>query len=135
MLTDTGDTVFDPFGGSCVTGEVSERLQRRWICCETVDEYVEGAKGRFHSEREDAETVDPGHYKILSSAALWNGIESEALPADGGRMRPKSKKEARISSQPVAETHIKNGTAEGKQTTEEPAQMLLLSRSADYQTD
>ena len=26
MLTDEGDTVIDPFAGSCVTGEVSERL-------------------------------------------------------------------------------------------------------------
>mgnify|MGYP000884350652 CR=1 FL=1 len=90
MLTDAGDTVFDPFGGSCVTGEVSERLQRHWTCCEVVDEYVEGAKGRFHTERDDAEVTDAGYYKILSSAALWNGIEDDALAADGGRTRPKS---------------------------------------------
>jgi site-specific DNA-methyltransferase (cytosine-N4-specific) len=49
MLTDVGDTVFDPFGGSCVTGEVCETLQRNWTCCEIVPEYIEGAKGRFLS--------------------------------------------------------------------------------------
>ena len=32
MLTDKDNFVFDPFGGSCVTGEVSERLQRSWLC-------------------------------------------------------------------------------------------------------
>jgi site-specific DNA-methyltransferase (cytosine-N4-specific) len=47
MLTDMDDLLFDPFGGSCVTGEVSEKLRRRWVCCEVVEEYIEGAKGRF----------------------------------------------------------------------------------------
>jgi len=133
MLTDAGDTVFDPFGGSCVTGEVSERLQRHWTCCETVDGYVEGAKGRFHSERDDAEVTDAGYYKIFSSAALWNGIEDESLPADGGRTRPK--KTERVPSKPTAKAHAKNGIVEEEETAEEPAQMVLLSRPADYQTD
>jgi site-specific DNA-methyltransferase (cytosine-N4-specific) len=31
MLTDSGDIVVDPFAGSCVTGEVSERLRRRYV--------------------------------------------------------------------------------------------------------
>jgi len=31
MLTDKNDLVLDPFAGSCVTGEVCERLDRRWI--------------------------------------------------------------------------------------------------------
>jgi len=29
MRTDPGDLVVDPFAGSCVTGEVCERLERR----------------------------------------------------------------------------------------------------------
>lgn len=36
MLTDKSDLVLDPFGGSCITGEVAERLQRRWVCGELV---------------------------------------------------------------------------------------------------
>ena len=28
MLTDPGDIVVDPFGGSCVTGEVCQRLRK-----------------------------------------------------------------------------------------------------------
>ncbi|MDR1490184.1 MAG: site-specific DNA-methyltransferase [Desulfovibrio sp.] len=39
-MTDEGDTVFDPFGGSCVTGEVAECLNRKWICCELLEEYL-----------------------------------------------------------------------------------------------
>lgn len=42
MLTDPGDFVVDPFAGSCVTGEVSERLKRHWVCIEISQEYLEG---------------------------------------------------------------------------------------------
>jgi len=41
MLTDTGDLVLDPFAGSCVTGEVAERLGRRWVCVELLEEYLD----------------------------------------------------------------------------------------------
>jgi site-specific DNA-methyltransferase (cytosine-N4-specific) len=92
MLTDVDDLVFDPFAGSCVTGEVSERLSRRWICCEIVEEYIEGAQGRFASGQDISElNNDPDHYKIYSSASLWqdDGFEhEEMLPKDGGRKRP-----------------------------------------------
>lgn len=50
MLTDQGDLVVDPFAGSCATGEVAERLGRKWICCELLDDYVNGALGRFSGE-------------------------------------------------------------------------------------
>ncbi len=42
MLTDPGDFVVDPFAGSCVTGEVPERLKRHWVCIEISQEYLEG---------------------------------------------------------------------------------------------
>lgn len=47
MLTKKGDVVLDPFGGSCVTGEAAERLERNWTCCEIMEAYLHGAKGRF----------------------------------------------------------------------------------------
>ncbi len=47
FLTDEGDLVFDPFGGSLTTGEASESLQRRWIATEIEQKYIDGAKGRF----------------------------------------------------------------------------------------
>lgn len=88
MLTDEDDLVFDPFAGSCVTGEVCERLNRRWICCELVREYVEGAKFRFQPVSE-APKRDYS-YQIYHPAALWgsNGNENTPLPKDGGKKRP-----------------------------------------------
>ncbi|VAW41314.1 PvuII DNA methyltransferase [hydrothermal vent metagenome] len=95
MLTDIGDSVFDPFGGSCVTGEVCENLQRNWTCCEIVPEYIEGSKGRFLPTEQVNVKDEPDHYKIFSPSVLWNGSgtkEFENLPSDGGKKRPKSKK-------------------------------------------
>ncbi len=92
MLTDKGDFVFDPFGGSCVTGEVSERLQRQWVCCEVVEEYIEGAKGRFNSHAISNENSgDAEYYKIYNSSALWhNDTEdnSTSIAMNGGQSRP-----------------------------------------------
>jgi DNA modification methylase len=47
MLTQEGDIILDPFGGSMTTGYVAESLKRRWIGIDNVEEYVEGAKFRF----------------------------------------------------------------------------------------
>lgn len=47
FLTDPGDLVLDPFAGSNVTGEVAERLGRRWLAFELVEEYLEASKFRF----------------------------------------------------------------------------------------
>jgi len=47
FLTDPGDLVLDPFAGSNVTGEVCERLGRRWISIDIIEEYLEGSKFRF----------------------------------------------------------------------------------------
>jgi hypothetical protein len=47
FLTDEGDLVFDPFGGSNTTGSVAERLGRNWIAVEPREDYIEGSKGRF----------------------------------------------------------------------------------------
>jgi DNA modification methylase len=47
FLTDEGDLVFDPFGGSNTTGSVSESLSRKWIVTEPSNDYVLGSIGRF----------------------------------------------------------------------------------------
>jgi len=96
MVTDPGDSVLDPFGGSCVTGEVAERLGRRWVCVEIVESYLEGAVGRFQnmagtvrarSSRKD----DDGYYRLPHPGLLWNGSsegDAPPLPQDGGKKRP-----------------------------------------------
>jgi len=47
FLTNEGDKVLDPFGGSNVTGEIAERLGRQWMCFEMNEEYLQGSKFRF----------------------------------------------------------------------------------------
>jgi site-specific DNA-methyltransferase (cytosine-N4-specific) len=47
LLTDEGDVVWDPCGGSGVTAEVCERLGRHWITSERSLTYVEGSATRF----------------------------------------------------------------------------------------
>lgn len=51
FLTDEGDLVLDPFGGSNTTGAAAETLKRRWISIEPQSDYVEGSMGRFESLR------------------------------------------------------------------------------------
>lgn len=87
MLTDENDVVLDPFGGSCVTGEVCERLNRQWICCEMMEEYLQGAVGRF------AENMPPAEreiitYGITKPGAMWGESTQGSLPEDGGKNRP-----------------------------------------------
>jgi len=92
MLTDPGDLVVDPFAGSCVTGEVAQRLKRRWICVDTVEEYLEGAIARFR--REDTlfplpknRDINKSYYKIYHPGANWNCESDVPLLPDGGRTR------------------------------------------------
>jgi site-specific DNA-methyltransferase (cytosine-N4-specific) len=94
MLTDCNDLVVDPFAGSCVVGEVAERLERNWICCELVEEYVRAAMVRFdeHEQKrlfadQKAARATDATYKLSHPAAAWNGLDDEPLPVDGGRVR------------------------------------------------
>lgn len=47
FLTEPGDLVLDPFGGSNTTGAVAEELGRKWLSIECDSQYVLGSKGRF----------------------------------------------------------------------------------------
>ena len=92
FLTDPGDLVFDPFAGSCATGEVAEMLGREWICGEIEEQYLLGAQGRFlpddpnklrRSTQKEAQT-----YNINRPGLLWDEEDETLLPEDGGRTRP-----------------------------------------------
>jgi DNA modification methylase len=99
MLTDPGDLVVDPFAGSCATGEVCERLARRWMCVELREEYVHGAIGRFDPRatpargratsgsrmRTTRETRT--HYQVPRPGLLWDQAGQKPLRTDGGRTR------------------------------------------------
>jgi DNA modification methylase len=47
FLTEPGDIVLDPFGGSNTTGAAAEDLERFWISIEASDDYIKGSRGRF----------------------------------------------------------------------------------------
>ena len=49
LLTDEGDIVYDPFAGSNATGAAAERLDRRWLASENVEEYLAASKFRFEA--------------------------------------------------------------------------------------
>lgn len=91
MLTDENDVVVDPFAGSCITGEVCERLGRRWKCVELREDYVEGARGRFLSDTNGSESArnkpSLDHYKAPRPSLLWDDLPSTPLASDGGRVR------------------------------------------------
>lgn len=48
FLTDPGDTVMDPFGGSNVVGATAEAQSRRWLTVERDSNYLLGSMGRFN---------------------------------------------------------------------------------------
>jgi site-specific DNA-methyltransferase (cytosine-N4-specific) len=50
FLTKKNDLVFDPFGGSNVTGYVANTLGRRWISFEINEQYIKDSIGRFRNE-------------------------------------------------------------------------------------
>lgn len=50
FLTEPGDIVLDPFGGSNTTGAAAEDLERFWISIEASKDYIEGSRGRFGDE-------------------------------------------------------------------------------------
>jgi site-specific DNA-methyltransferase (cytosine-N4-specific) len=97
MLTDPGDQVLDPFAGSCVTGEVAERLERCWTCVEREEDYLRGARGRFTPSPSSRPAKGPGpnarengYYRIPHPGLLWSEGKPTPLPPDGGRQRPKA---------------------------------------------
>lgn len=47
FLTEPGDIVLDPFGGSNTTGGAAEELERFWISIEASQDYIKGSRGRF----------------------------------------------------------------------------------------
>lgn len=124
MLTDEGDLVIDPFAGSCVTGEVAERLRRKWICIELREDYLKGALGRFtapktgkkkkgkllsrktddqagtdQQQNEESELqCQKESYGLFRPGLLWPERTTDRLDKTGGRTRQQSQRK-RITPQ------------------------------------
>jgi len=90
MLTDAGDMVLDPFGGSCVTGEVAESMRRQWVCCEIDGDYAKAAVGRFEgADIPDAtDSVRRVPYEVYGPTLNVMDEDVTPLPTDGGLRRP-----------------------------------------------
>lgn len=86
MLTDPGDMVLDPFGGSCVTGMVAEALDRRWACIELSEEYLKGAMARFLPFPASLPNDRSAPYALHAPCMLPPG--EAPLAAHGGAVRP-----------------------------------------------
>ena len=96
MLTEKGDFVLDPFAGSCVTGEVCERLGRKWTCVELIEEYLKGAIARFKESPKEAKRFalknrNNIYYKIARPGSSHSSSPEKQLPKDGGKERRKTK--------------------------------------------
>ena len=97
MLTEKGDTVIDPFAGSSVTGEVCERLKRKWICIELIEDYIKGSLSRFQIKSKPLKGVksaedNSNYYRIARPDILWDKFIDEPLQKDGGKKRSKRTK-------------------------------------------
>lgn len=57
MLTDPEDTVLDIFSGSNTTGEVAEKLGRRWLAFEENRDYVAASAFRFTDDGDDLQDI------------------------------------------------------------------------------
>ena len=92
MLTDPNDLVVDPFAGSCVTGEVCERISRRWVCIELVKDYCEAALGRFDRPPQERPASNPddisNYYRVPRPGIMWQSEHADELAKDGGKTRP-----------------------------------------------
>jgi site-specific DNA-methyltransferase (cytosine-N4-specific) len=88
MLTDPGDLVVDPFAGSCVTGAVAGALRRKWVCCESSEEYLLGALSRIMPKVEPLPKNRGVTYEISAPCSVPVDEDEVTLIADGGQSRP-----------------------------------------------
>lgn len=87
FLTDPGDMVLDPFGGSCITGMVAEALQRKWACVELSSEYIRGGIGRFQGDVKSTVRGRQAVYSINTPCSMPVSEEEVPLVANGGSTR------------------------------------------------
>ena len=79
MLTDPSDLVLDPFGGSCITGNVAENLGRNWVCIEKQESYIKGAISRFSPDLEPLPNNRSQSYSLPLPCSLPANCDSTPL--------------------------------------------------------
>jgi site-specific DNA-methyltransferase (cytosine-N4-specific) len=73
FLTDPGDVVLDPFGGSMTTGWAAERLDRSWLGIDLSPQYVAASKLRFFDEGDRLLTDDELRGALGAAAQVGEG--------------------------------------------------------------
>lgn len=68
FLTDPGDIVLDPFGGSNTTGAAAEKLNRHWVSVEPTEHYIRGSLGRFNQDQ--IQIIDKGLLPRLDEVTI-----------------------------------------------------------------
>lgn len=81
FLTKPGDLVLDIFAGSNTTGEVAERLGRRWIACDLDRSYVAASIFRFCENEQEAREYFAA-IEVRDAVSLIRRARQMALPAD-----------------------------------------------------
>lgn len=113
FLTDPGDLVVDPFAGSCVTGEVCERLRRSWMCCDSVKAYLDGALARFQPDTAPAKRrPEDARAPECKCPACSHKLEADWIKAQAKRFTPDSYSIPAAVARPVDEVSaplIKDG--------------------------
>jgi DNA modification methylase len=105
FLTNPGDLVVDPFGGSCVTGAVAETLKRKWVCTELSEDYLKGAVARFSPSAPPLPRDRSVPYTIHQPCAVPIDDDQVDLFENGGQTRPpeiKSGKKAAVKAPAAA---------------------------------
>ena len=90
FLTDEGDLVFDPFGGSNTTGAVAEHLNRKWASCEANLPYVASSLGRFDSDTlkvvGNVQVAEPSVSPVIAQDDVEPPVDAQTAP-EAGRKR------------------------------------------------
>jgi len=78
-LTDPGDLVVDIFAGSNTTGQVCERLGRRWVAFDECREYVAASIFRFLGEKEPDHVIQANYTDIMLGKAVTLKADTQTL--------------------------------------------------------
>ncbi len=67
---------------------MAEKLNRKWICCDTSEEYLKGAMGRFIGNTPKIDSTIMA-YSVYKPGYLWDEIPNDLLDPTGGEKRTK----------------------------------------------
>lgn len=76
MLTDKGDKVLDPFGGSNTTGAVADRLGRKWLSIDISYEYIDASRFQWDPPQEPLDKPSDSVGKFQSGTL--RGVEFQS---------------------------------------------------------